>query len=119
MAHGRSTSTTSSRLPRGWQLTLGLVLLLCAVGPATARFPGARSRRAVRRLAVSPTAAASNATAAPPPSGKPHPEPSPLQIPPGSTLEDCHNHPGLCQPTACELWRDDIKDRCAWYPLKR
>jgi len=75
----------------------------------------------VRRLAASPTAVvASNATAAPPPGGnKPHPEPSPLQIPPGSTLEDCHNHPGLCQPMACELWRDDIKDRRARPPLKQ
>ena len=34
-------------------------------------------------------------------------------VPVGTTLEDCRKHPGLCQPLTCELWRDDIKDRCA------
>ena len=121
MAHGHWRATATCQRPQRWRATLGLVLLLCAVGPAAARFPGASSRRiARRRLAAVPTAAptASNFTAAPPSNGKPHPEPSPLQIPPGSTLEDCRNHPGLCQPTACELWRDDIKDRRESKPLK-
>ncbi len=35
--------------------------------------------------------------------------PPPRSSPPA----DCSKHPGLCQPTDCEVWRPDIKDKCA------
>ena len=33
--------------------------------------------------------------------------PLPANLPP-----DCRKHPGLCQPTHCDVWRSDIKNRC-------
>ena len=100
----------SARSSPAWRVALSLILLLSAASPAAARFP---RRRISRRLVSTDTVGAVNATATASPPGKPHQEPSPLQGPPGTTDEDCRKHPGLCQPMACELWRDDIKDRRA------
>lgn len=115
MARGRGVGPrpapphAPAHFKRVWGV-LSLSVLLWLAAPAAAQTPAA----AGNGKAASPAAtlpAGKNITV--PSHVRKHPDPAPLSIPEGSTLEDCIKHPGLCQPMACELWRDDIKDRCA------
>lgn len=88
-----------------------LSVLLALTAPSGSGAVSGTVFKSASQFATPPSDVAGKNTSTKPPHVRKHLEPA-ISVPEGTTLEDCRKHPGLCQPAACELWRDDIKDRC-------